>query len=254
MRVSVVIASLLRGSLERAVQSIRAQSIAGSIELDIVVGVDANASCDGISEKLGVRVARSNGRSQALALNAAAKTADGDYLAFLEDDDRWAPAFLETALTGLDRSASEFISSTTLQLTESEEILCIGDFPIPSGWVMKRSVWDAVGGFDESYRWHLDNEWLGRLTRQKIVRAHLMEATAPITMRAAMNVRPQIAAIMRHAGPALRLVRHNSPFPLVYRHVHPVSGMAQIAMDPGAAQQREREYQRLCEQFGTIPW
>jgi len=254
MCVSVIIPSILRPSLEAAVQSIRTQTTADRIDLQIIVGIasDAQVTSD-LASKFGVLFRKSaSGRSAAANINAAAQAIDGEYVALLEDDDRWTPQFLEIALNALE--GADFASSTTLQLTEQNEIVCIGDFPVPSGWIMKRSAWETIGGFNEAYRLHGDNEWLGRLAEKRIPRIHLVEATAPITRLAVQVHRPQLLKLLQCGGPALRLVRHASPFPLILRTVHASSIMARIATNRASDAEHAREYETLMRRFRRIPW
>jgi hypothetical protein len=62
---------------------------------------------------------------------------------------------------------------------------------------MPASTMRAVGEFNEGYRWHLDNEWLGRLAEKKIVRIHLVEATAPVDYQLMAQVRPWLANVIK---------------------------------------------------------
>jgi len=90
MRVSVIIPSILRPSLEAAVQSIRTQTTADRIDLQIIVGIDSDAQVTSdLASKFGVLFRKSaSGRSAAANINAAAQAIDGEYVALLEDDDR----------------------------------------------------------------------------------------------------------------------------------------------------------------------
>ena len=76
--------------------SVRLQTISKEVEFQILVGVDAGSNPPThLVEQPGIHFAESSGRSQAAALNAAAKLVDGDLVAILEDDDQWEPTFLE---------------------------------------------------------------------------------------------------------------------------------------------------------------
>jgi glycosyltransferase involved in cell wall biosynthesis len=247
---SVASAKLL---IDNAIESIRWQTVASRIEVQIIIGIDTGAS---IPPKLagdsGLGFAQSGGKTQAAALNAAAKLIAGHFVAILEDDDQWHPLFLEYALSAL--AEADFVSSTQLEIGLDEIAIRINDFPTPSGWLMKRATWDAVGAFNESFRWHLDNEWLGRLAQQPCKRAHLVEATAPINPESARQVRPWLANCLRLGGPSVRLVRHGLPWPLVKRLVHPGSGMQRISVDPNLTIQSQNELKALVQTFGRIPW
>lgn len=259
-KISILIPSRLardgtqRLFLERAVASVRAQTIADHYEIRIFVGVDVGTKGTGqIEQALSVRITESAGKSQAMALNAAASHIDGDFVCILEDDDFWHPQFLEIALLALEQC--DFISSTQLELmSQSEKIIRINDFATPSGWVMRRHTWDRVGGFSEAHRWHLDNEWLGRLSEANLRRVHLAEATAPLNLETAVQIRPWLAKVLTLGGPSVELLRHNNLTPLVFRLVHPHAGTQRIMSDPAAQLQSRIEYDALSRRFGRIPW
>jgi hypothetical protein len=130
----------------------------------------------------------------------------------------------------------------------------INDFPTPSGWFMTRATLGRVGPFDESYRFHLDNEWLGRLTDAGIVRAHLVESTAPVDLNEMVQVRPWLAQLIELSRASVRIMRHASPYPLVNRLVHTQSSLAQIRPNTPSHDRSDGEYKRLEERYGRIPW
>ena len=245
--------------LARALASIAGQQLEQPVAFRVVIGVDAGASLpaglDLASLPFPVQVVASPGQGQAAALNSAAAAAgDADYIAFLEDDDEWLPTFVQTALVALNHGG--FVSSTQLECFEAGEVRRINDFPTPSGWLMPVATWQTVGPFDASYRWHLDNDWLGRLDRASIKRLHLIEATAPVQFDLMMQVRPWLAAIVRQARSpdVVGFLRHSSPWPLVRRLVHVGSGMARMQNDHAALDQSRAERERLKKDYGRIPW
>jgi hypothetical protein len=254
----VMIPSLLKKGadgvvfLEKAVRSILNQSIASTLAIDIAVGLDPGSTAPSdLKLPQTVRFFQSEGQSPAYQVNAASRAFDHSYVAILEDDDEWHPDFLGVAMQALKRV--EFVSSTQLQYNAKGEIICIYDFPTPSGWVMGRKAWEAVGAFDESYRLHQDNEWLGRLAEAGLKRAHLVEATAPADEGWIM-LRPWLNNVLTLGGPASRLFRHQSVVPLVRRLVHDASIMYAIRSDPAVAKQSQSEYARLNQRFGRTPW
>jgi hypothetical protein len=240
-KISVVIPSRLQGPrddpsapwfVERAVACVRGQSIfrKGFVP-EIIIGVDPGMA--GLAmQRLGhsAMVAEAAVGLQSAALNAAIAKVSGDHAAFLEDDDLWAPDYLERALSLF--AQFQFASSTHLERTVDGLVVRIVDYPTPSSWVMPRATLDRVGGFDESYRWHLDSEWIGRLNEQRIARVHFVEATAPIEIEAIRSTRPNLWNILVCAAEFCSFSRHESPWPLVMRTVHPGSGMAQIECWP----------------------
>jgi hypothetical protein len=254
----VVIPSRLKHSssgelfLEKAINSILSQRAANRIKIDIAVGVDPGAS---YPQGAGVSRAEfftASSASQAAALNAAAHGMKHDLIAILEDDDEWAAEFLGTALAALEQT--DFVSSTQLEIDTEGRVICINDFPTPSGWIMRRNTWATVGGFDETYRHHLDNEWLGRLALSKLRRIHLIEATAPLDYRHVAAKRPWLGNVLTNGGSNVRLVRHAFLLPMIRRLVHSESGSAQIGIDASDRATSEAEYKRLVVRFGRIPW
>ena len=239
--------------LEHALRSISEQAgYAGNVQ--ILVGVDAGAVPPAdLAGRPGVTFVESAGKSQAAALNAAAQKAEGEFVAILEDDDRWSPSFLMFAFRLLNQDF-DFFSTTQLEVLEDTTVIQIGDYPIPSTWVMRRALWDKVGLFNEEYRFHLDNEWLGRLGETEASRVHALEATAPMDYGVMKDCRPFLAKLVRNAKPKLSLARHDSPWPLVARLSHPGSGMAQLGINPDAQARSELEQTQLINRFGHSPW
>lgn len=100
--VSVVLPTLGRPTLERAVDSVRRQGV----PVEILVVNDSGAP---LGRDLGadVRVIDTPGRTGAAAArNAALDALTGDYFAFLDDDDVWVPGHLRRALAALDANRS----------------------------------------------------------------------------------------------------------------------------------------------------
>lgn len=224
------------------------------VDVEVSIGVDPGLALPAeVSLPRWATLSHAAAPSQAAALNAAATAIDHDFVAILEDDDRWLPGHLGKSLEALRDHGLDFVSSTQLQVDERGAVVSIFDFPTPSGWVMRRAVWDAVGGFDTAYRYHLDNDWLGRLAARGFKRGHLVEATAPIEPRW-FAVRPWLGNVVAHGGSASRLLRHDRPSPLVTRLVHSGSGMAAVASDAAAQSASRQEYERLVARYGRVPW
>jgi len=259
LRILVVIPSRLaqrRGGgyfLEGAIRSIATQKPPREISVDIVVGIDPGMPVPRSLAKTFVKYVTAPAASQASALNAAASLfADHDLIAFLEDDDLWSEQFLEVALPALEQAP--FVSSTQLEVDGTGDVLCINDFATPSGWIMRAEVWKAVGPFDESYRFHLDNDWLGRLAQANVPRIHLVESTAPVHPQLLKQLRPRLHRVLALSDGKTKLCRHKYALPLVRRLAHPGSGMAQIQSNPAFGALSKAEQTRLVERFGRIPW
>lgn len=242
--------------LTGALESIAAQArvLDGSVAIAASIGIDPGSTVPAdLALPQWATISEGASRSQAAAINAAAMSLDHDLVAILEDDDRWLPGHLAVGLAAIRDHDLDFVSSTQLQVDHDGDAISIFDFPTPSGWVMRREVWESVGGFDTGYRYHLDNDWLGRLAAQGFSRGHLVEATAPIDPRW-MAVRPWLHSVLANGGPRSSIVRHDEPAPLVRRTVHDGSGMATLASDAAAKAKSEAEYERLARRYGRIPW
>lgn len=93
-----------------------------------------------------------------------------------------------------------------------------------------------------------------RLNEQRIPRLHFVEATAPIELDAISSTRPNLWNILLCAAEFCSFMRHESPWPLVMRTVHPGSGMAQIAASEAKTEQSKAEYGRMIQRFNaSIP-
>lgn len=181
------------------------------------------------------------GNSQARAMNAGVAAATGDVIVFLEDDDYFEPRYIETALAALEQGYS-IVTSSKREVNEQGAFLRYNDYPSPSGWLMRRSTWNSLAGLDESYRWHLDNDFLGKATKAGEKRIHLVEANAP--------ARPWLVNVAKVSAIAQTSDRE----PLVVRTANSKGGMARIATDPECAAQSQAEHARLEATYGGIPW
>ena len=257
-RVSVLVPSRLERSprggffLEHCVRSVRGQTLAAHVDLQILVGIDPGAEVPNELAALGVQFERGEAPSQPAALNAAAAAMTGDFVAILEDDDTWDPRYLTIAVSALEDN--EFVSSTQLELSPEGVVLRINDFPTPSGWVMHRAVFDEVGRFNTEFKLHLDSEWLGRLAETGRRRLHLIESTAPVKIQYILPGRPMLANVLRLGGPSAGLGRHTDALPLVHRLVHPSSGTARIGADAAFRGRSALGISRLTARFGRLPW
>ncbi len=247
MKVSVIIPSRLqhRGNgvsgdlwLDRALQAVDAQTLRQWLEWEVVVGLDPGVS---LPERLAaVRAVNGRVASQACAVNAAVAASNGDVLAFLEDDDSWRPRRLEYGLALLERY--DVVTSNQTVVAEDGAFVSIFDFPTPSGWLLRRELWDRLGPLDETFRFHVDTEYLGRMIARRVRRIHLVEANAPA--RTDLGYVGQYSAVGRTA----------EPDPLVVRTVNLGGSMAQIASRDEARQQSHLEHHRMMGKYGLIPW
>ncbi len=231
--------------LLRALQSIQAQTVKVH---EVCIGVqERTPQLQQLAERYTDRhlhIVQTNTKGQAAALNAAAAFTGGDVIAFLEDDDEWQPRRLFFGLKVMQKLDCEFVSSNQLMVNLDGQVMGINDFPTPSGWLMSAALWRRLGGFDESFRWHLDTDFLGKLFKTGVKRAHLVEQDAHLEDRDWLQ---QVARFSR-------ICRTSETGPLVSRLDNPKGGMSTIGVNPVAKSQSASEHQSLLQRYGMIPW
>lgn len=134
-----------------------------------------------------IRVLRQANAGQSAARNAAARQAEGDYLAFLDQDDAWYPRHLADLVAPLlaDPTAGWAYSDfdemdlgghlvtraflRTLNLPHPKRTVyeCVaGDLMVlPSASVLRRAAFEEAGGFDEALCGYEDDDLFVRLFR-----------------------------------------------------------------------------------------
>jgi len=170
-------------TLAEAVGSVLAQSL-GDFELLIV----DDGSTDGsvqlayamASEDTRIRVIRQRNGGPAEARNRGLAEAEGQYLAFLDADDRWVPlalakhmrAFAENQACGVSFGRVRFydpamhtpgaLSTVPARLTLTD---VLGEYPVctTSNLICRRAVYEQVGGFDADLTHGEDQEWVARV-------------------------------------------------------------------------------------------
>ncbi len=134
-----------------------------------------------------VRVLRQANAGQSAARNAAAREAQGEYLAFIDQDDQWHPRHLEELIAPLAENSEvgwvysdfdemdldghlvtrAFIRAHKLSHPKRTIYECVsGDLMVlPSASVLRRTAFEQAGGFDETLCGYEDDDLFVRFFR-----------------------------------------------------------------------------------------
>ena len=197
--VSVVVSTCQRPTLLRdTLESIRAQTLR---DIEVLVVSDGPSAADAaIVQALGdprfVTLSCLHHGRPAPARNLGLDRAQGEFIAFCDDDDLWEPRKLDAQVRAMQRQPSAAVCFTGLLDMDGAGVLlgprrspprwydrwprhgflsAPGYYIAPSSVMVPRRVVNAVGGFDEEplLRGREDVEWLVRVatrTRQRFVR------------------------------------------------------------------------------------
>ena len=152
----------------------------GSIDKTVNVVWRMRPKCNQHGIKLHLVAQQNSGVS--VARNRGVQEAQGDLIAFLDADDEWLENKLSCHATHIQRSPEVGLSfakvnflttkgslrtSSKLPNRELKAEDCLSANPTisPSNWVMKKSVFQQLNGFDESMTHAEDQEFLIRLLR-----------------------------------------------------------------------------------------
>ncbi|MDB5107598.1 MAG: glycosyl transferase [Candidatus Binatus sp.] len=140
-------------------------------------------------------ISRPNGGISA-ARNTGVAESSGEYLAFLDCDDIWKPEFLTRAVAALDADRECVLAFADVQLIDSDgqpldtrlANHAAGQAPtlaamferlwpiMPSAVVMRRIVFERIGGFSEKFRGvGYEDVWMWMLAREKGPFAYIAE-------------------------------------------------------------------------------
>lgn len=177
--------------IEQAVSSVLAQTAAEAVSEIIVADDGSDAATVAVLERLcgldaRITVLRHAGYGASRNRNAAVRHSSAPLIAFLDADDLWMPGKLAAQLQALaehpedglvytgfclfpNHNRDELTPVRVLDHTEARDLALsyfLNDPPvIPSSVLLKRSVFELAGGFDESLRVFEDTEFFGRLAR-----------------------------------------------------------------------------------------
>lgn len=174
-KVSVIIPTYSHvGLISETIDSVMAQSL---VDIEIIVVDDGSRDgtalvlADYVERGLIVYHRQENG-GVASARNAGLSLAQGEYIAFLDDDDTWPPDKLEWQVRCLEESAAVLVAGSLCQHgvaapqlrggPDSYVALTVADFfrtnPFgsPGQTLIRRAALECVGGFDPSI-WGVDD-------------------------------------------------------------------------------------------------
>lgn len=178
--ISVIIATNRGGPyLAEAVDSVKAQTTAVHEIILVDDGAPAGA-LERFSAENGLRYLRSPGKGVSIARNAGAGAASGEWLIFLDDDDVWHPRRIEAQRAALDADPQAIASHTGGWYMDADGTpfgkgwqvrqvpaldMLRGAVPLPriTTLLVRRDVFDEIGGFHPELHIGEDNELIRRL-------------------------------------------------------------------------------------------
>lgn len=191
--VSVIIPTYKRPDrLSRAVESVLNQTYP---RIEVIVVDDNDPDTDGRVKTEAIMehfkndprvryIQHEHNKNGSAARNTGARTAIGEYLAFLDDDDEYLPRRVETMIERIESLPEEYAvcySRLVFRFSNGKEVMSTekreGDLllnalmkelniNIGSNNLVKRSAYDSIGGFDESFQRNQDHEFLVRLLQK----------------------------------------------------------------------------------------
>ena len=167
------------------------------------------------------------------ARNAAAAGARGEVLAFLDDDDVWLPGHLEGLCRAFEDPSVGFawrdcavirervsadgsredLARVTLAHEWDDAMMAENDYLPPSAWAVRRTLFEALGGFDRAFRCSEDWDFVLRaraVTRMTRVTGVTCEVRLRESGNASADFGPERIACLRalsarHGLPHLEL-------------------------------------------------
>src|SRR5216684_1001036 len=192
-------------TVAQAIDSVLAQSFG---DLDVIVVNDGSTDgTPGVLRNYGdrIRVVDQPNCGVAAARNAGVRASRGEYIAFLDSDDAWAPTKIARAVAALEEAPQCVLAFSNLTIVDSaghrlSEAMVGAErayaptldemlerlWPImPTAIVVRREALDAVGGFCEEFRscGHYDDVWFCLRVRER----YGIEADALVAARKRAN-------------------------------------------------------------------
>jgi len=189
--ITVVVRTLGSVRLGDALESLAAQT---RRDFEVVVVDMSGGRIEALLDSFGSRIPTlrrvmpAGGRTRPAALNAGVRAARAPLLAVLDDDNLYDPGHLETLVGGLETSGADYVY-TGVRLATYEpsgglverrdvslpwnfERLILGNFVYATGSAYRRSLWEAVSGYDERFEVFEDWDFIIRASQRGRV-AHL---------------------------------------------------------------------------------
>ena len=212
--------------LRESVESALSQTVAPSEVIVVDDGSEDDSAAIADSFGYPVRCVRRRHAGQAAARNHGVSIASGDFIAFLDADDIALPPRIERQLSRFEtRPQLDFceaytrnfwspeISVADRQIAPREEFTH-GDGPKPRliiTWLLRRRLFQQLGGFDEQRRFGEDTAWRDRVDDANVVTEAVDEILAlrrlhhnNLTRR---HYDQYLSEIVRHTRDRMALVR-----------------------------------------------
>tara|TARA_R110002096_G_scaffold91625_9_gene207294 strand:+ start:8003 stop:8821 length:819 start_codon:yes stop_codon:yes gene_type:complete len=168
--------------LERHLNSVRSQGLpAHEVEHWIIDGGSKDGSRAYLTAQRDIRFVSEPDRGLSHAVNKGIERATGDWIIWLNVDDQLAPNSLQSFLDHVkEDEASEIVcgaqevrdyEGNTVEISPpwkytASQLLKTRTAIIQASTFVHRSVYESVGGMDESYKFAMDYEWMVRASLQ----------------------------------------------------------------------------------------
>jgi len=158
--------------LDSALASIVAQQFA-----DLEVLLVDDGSVEELKPPAFVRYFRQPHRGASSARNRGIRESNGEFLAFLDIDDFWAPGHLSRLHAALVAHPSAGIAQGGMRQLCGERISGAYRMPYIGSCLFRREVFEVCGGFDETMTLGEDHDLLYRCWEKDIVKVHFDEVS-----------------------------------------------------------------------------
>ncbi|MBE0610307.1 MAG: glycosyltransferase family 2 protein [Dehalococcoidia bacterium] len=153
-----------------AIESVRLQTYTAR-EIVVVDDGSTDRGAEVAASTPGVQVIRQENQGVSVARNAGVANSRGEFLAFLDHDDRWLPEKLEVQVRELTAHPELGFVLCHLRYVLNGPLPRWFRGPVdgspvpgftPSTWLVRRTAFQRVGGFDPTFRNGEDTDWLAR--------------------------------------------------------------------------------------------